>query len=97
MAINDSTPATSKARSRSKSLRINPKVVANIVHLSKERRKEAATEKWHTALKVYIRSLNKHEFDIAKHVLMFISQKPCIVDSSYSCTVIPFKSKNDLK
>ena len=82
--------ATSKARSRSKSLSINHKVIANIVHLSYERRETAAKEKWHAALKVYIRSLNNSEFDIAKHVLMFISQKPCLVDPEYSCEVIPF-------
>jgi hypothetical protein len=85
-----STSATLKTRLRSKSLSISPKVIANIVHLSYERREASAKEKWHTALKVYIRSLNSREFDIAKHVLMFISQKPCLVDPEYSCEVIPF-------
>lgn len=97
MANADSTPAVSKARSRRKSPRTNPKVVANIIHLSYERRKEAAREKWDAALITYVCSLNKHEFDIAKHVMMFVSQKPCLVDLKYSCEVISFKSKNNLK
>lgn len=98
MAIDDSTPATGnirskvtvKPRARRKSPCINPKVMANIVHLSDERKKEHAREKWDIALKAYIFSLDGHEFDIAKHVLMFIKQKPRIIDSSYSCEVIPF-------
>jgi hypothetical protein len=98
MAINDSTPATSsvrskvtvKPRARRKSSCINPKVIANIVHLSDERKKENAREKWGVALNEYLRSLGHHEFDIAKHVIMFISQKPSLIDSSYSCKVIPF-------
>lgn len=82
---------TPKARTRHKS-RINPKVVANIVHLSYERRKQAAREKWHLALKVYLSSLDKHEFDIAENVVTFITQRPFLVDKSYSCEVIPFQA-----
>ncbi len=91
--------ATSKTRSRSKSLSINPKVIANIVHLSYERREAFAKEKWHTALKVYMRSLNSREFDIAAHVLMFVSQKPCLVDPEYSCdvTLFPIGGKRNLR
>ena len=98
MADDNSTPAarskkskvTVKPRARRKSPCINPKVIANIIHLSDERKKENAREKWGVALNEYLRSLGGHEFDIAKHVIMFISQKPSLIDSSYSCKVIPF-------
>lgn len=84
--------ATPKARSRRKS-RINPKLITNIVHFPAERRKEAIQAKWETSLKVYISSLRGWEFDIAKHILMFIKQSPALVDKSYSCTVIQFQQK----
>lgn len=47
---------STRAPARRKSVS-NPKVVANIIHLSVERRKESALEKWGRALQVYLSSL----------------------------------------
>lgn len=90
MAIKSKAASAPKPRARRKQTRINPKVIANIIHLSDERKKEHAREKWNDALRAYISSLKDEEFDIAKHVLMFVCQRPSIIDSSYSCEVIPF-------
>ena len=81
--------ATPKARTHRKS-RINPKVIANIIHLSIERRKESARNQWSDALKIYLATLNDNDFNIAQHVVRFIAQKPCAIDTSYLCEVIPF-------
>ncbi len=83
--------ATRKAQSRNKS-RINPKVVANIIHLSEERKKENARLKWGNALKVYLATLDGNKFSIAEHVMMFISQRPRLSDPTYSCEIITFPS-----
>lgn len=82
-----------KATPMRRKSRINPKVIANIIHISPERRKEAVRDKWNLALKYYLSSLDGYEYDIAKHVLMFVMQRPAIVDKSYSCEVICLPKK----
>jgi len=44
---------TSTRRTRKAKSVAHPKVVANIIHLSAERKKESALEEWSCALKVY--------------------------------------------
>jgi hypothetical protein len=81
-----------RAPARRKS-RINPKVVAHIVPLSAKRRKKAALDQWSKALKIYLGTLNRNDFNIAQHVIKFIAQKPFSVDTSRSCVVIRFPIK----
>ena len=76
---------------RRKTVKVIPNVVAHIVPMSFERRREDAYANWSEALKIYIGTLNQNDFNIAQHVIRFVSQKPLkAVDTSHSCKVIPF-------
>ena len=86
-----SNKTSKKVRTRRKS-RINPKVIANIIPLSTERRREDAQHQWSEALKAYIGTLNHNDFNIAQHVMKFITQKQIRIDTSRSCEVIPFQA-----
>jgi hypothetical protein len=84
-----SKPRTRRTR-KTKTIKVVPEVLANIVHLSTERRKEAAQAKWSEALKIYLGTLNHNDFNIAEHVIKFVCQKPLAIDISHLCEVIPF-------
>ena len=81
---------TPKARSRSKS-RINPKVIANIVFINPETRKQQAHTDWLAAFRRYVDTLSNDEQSLVKKCLAFTIAKP--INREYlqdRCPVIPF-------
>lgn len=80
---------TPKPRARRKSA-INPKVVANIVHMTPERRKAFARHEWLEATKTFILTLSDHEKNICSKVLLFAQNNPKNGEPLYDCKVIAF-------
>jgi hypothetical protein len=86
---------TPKPRTRRKSA-MNLKVVANIVHITPERRKAFADHEWHEATKVFILSLSDHEKDICRKAMLLVQNVPVRRERLYDCKVITFPIQNKI-
>lgn len=82
--------ATRKACLRSKS-RINPKVIANIVFIAPELRKQQSYRDWNIALRAYFETLSNDEQTLVKKCMAFVCAKPEYREHLHGCCpVIPF-------
>lgn len=88
---------TPKPKTRRKS-ETNRKVVANILHITPERRKAFADHEWREATKVFILSLTDNELNICRKAMQFALSKPENKGTPYDCKVIafPIHNKNTL-
>lgn len=82
----------SKVASTRRKSKPNPKVVANVVYITPELRKEFAAYEWRTAVKEYVLSLSNHERNICKKLMLFVGEKPDDRVALDPCAVIPFPS-----
>lgn len=91
-------PARRKTESVTKpqAVQLTPNVVASIIPLSDERRIKAAQAIWSDALKVYLGTLSDDDFNIANHIIKFVTQKPLSLKHLKSCEVLLFPGKNNL-
>lgn len=90
-----STFATPKARSRRKSPRINHKVLASIVFINPELRKQQALKDWGAALIAYINTLSNDEQTIVRKCMTFICAEPSKRDYLHGlCPVIQFPANS---
>lgn len=96
-AKSTTTPATPKARTRRKpkSVKVITNVVASIVFINPEIRKQQANADWSTALRRYVDTLSNDEVTLVKKVLAFTLAKPKNREYLHGpCPVIPFPIQN---
>ncbi|MBL8499645.1 MAG: hypothetical protein LZF63_06780 [Nitrosomonas sp.] len=87
-------PATPKARTRRKTKSApNPKVVANIVFINPETRKQQAYKDWQKTLREYVHTLSNDEVTLVRKCMTFICAEPDKRDYLHGkCPVIPFSA-----